>query len=321
MSEPAKPRALGRGLSALLGDGGDDYGRLDRLRGVRSVAISLVQPGPTQPRRRIDDSSLEELALSIAEKGVLQPILVRRSPADPDRFEIVAGERRWRAAQRAQLHEIPVLVREFEDGEALEVALIENLQRQDLNPVEEAEGYRRLLEEFGHSQEAVAKVVGKSRSHVANTLRLLGLPPSVLDMLRDGALTAGHARALAVADDPEALARAVVRGGLNVRRTEDLVRGGAPQKRRSPPPADPNTEALERDLSALLGMPVQIRFRGQGGQLVLSYQSLAQLDDILRRLNAGPGKRPGFGGDGGADDGEPWLIADGETPEDGEPPS
>lgn len=292
-------RRLGRGLSALLGEESDDYAKLDRLKTSRQVGVDQLRPGRFQPRRRMSEAELDELAASIAARGVLQPLLVRRLADDPAAFEIVAGERRWRAAQRAGLHEVPVLVRDFADGEALEVALVENLQRQDLSPLEEAEGFRRLMDEFGHTQEALAKVVGKSRSHVANCLRLLTLPDPVKGLIETGELTAGHAQALVTAADPAALAAEVVSRGLTVRATEDLAReekepaGGPPPatrggRARTTEPAkerDPNTAALERDLSAVLGLAVEIRFRGQGGTLFLHYQSLDQLDDILLRLN------------------------------------
>ncbi len=217
-------RRLGRGLSALLGDESEDYAKLDRLKTSRSIGIDQLRPGRFQPRRRMSEAELDELTQSIAAKGILQPLLVRRIADDPAAFEIVAGERRWRAAQRAGLHEVPVLVRELADGEALEVALVENLQRQDLSPLEEAEGFRRLMEDFGHTQEALAKVVGKSRSHVANCLRLLSLPEPVKALIETGELTAGHARALVTAADPAALAAEVVARGLTVRATEDLAR-------------------------------------------------------------------------------------------------
>ena len=298
-------RRLGRGLSALLGDDSDDYAQLDRLKTSRTIGIDQLRPGRYQPRRRMSDAELDELAESIATKGILQPLLVRRLADDPAAFEIVAGERRWRAAQRAGLHEVPVLVRELADNEALEVALVENLQRQDLSPLEEAEGFRRLMEEFGHTQEALAKVLGKSRSHVANCLRLLTLPDSVKTLVDGGELTAGHARALITAADPAALAAEVVARGLTVRATEELAReertppdnGAIPAARggkgRSTEPAkDPNTLALERDLSAVLGLTVEIRFRGRGGTLILHYQTLDQLDDILLRLNRPQAQRP-----------------------------
>ena len=228
---------------------------------------------------------------SVREKGILQPILVR--PHDGG-YEIIAGERRWRAAQRAQLHEVPVIVREFTDREALEVALVENLQRQDLSPLEEAEGYRRLIDEFSHTQEELAKALGKSRSHVANMMRLLGLPDPVKDMVAQGRLTAGHARALLTASDPVGLARAVVDKHLNVRQTEKLAQeeGGKATKaaKGGRPPAhakDPDTAALERDLTELLGVRVTIKPLGKGGELTVHYGSLEQLDDVLSRLTAG----------------------------------
>ena len=289
MSSDGKRRGLGRGLSALLGDEAEHTASDNRARMPTTVPIEHLRPSRCQPRRRIGEEELQELAQSIAEKGILQPILVRRSPDNPAMFEIIAGERRWRAAQRAQVHEVPILVRDMGDREALEVALVENLQRQDLSPLEEAEGFRRLIEEFGHTQEELAKGVGKSRSHVANTMRLLALPESVKRLVEEGALSAGHARALLTSGDPEALAKAVVARGLNVRETERLASGkrnradaGARQ-----PGTDPNTLALERDLGNLLGLSVEIRFRGDRGALVLNYRSLDQLDDILHRLTRG----------------------------------
>jgi ParB family chromosome partitioning protein len=253
------------------------------------VPVELLYPGRLQPRRRISEASLEDLSRSIAEKGILQPILVRRHPNDPNSYEIIAGERRWRAAQMVPVHTVPVVVREFSDREALEIALIENLQRQDLSPLEEAEGYRRLLEEFAHSQDDLAQSVGKSRSHVANTMRLLGLPEPVKEMLDQGRLSAGHARALIGASDPVALAEIVVKRGLNVRQTEQLAKlegSGAPPAS-APGAKDADTLALERDLGNLLGLAVEIKLRRKGGALVLNYTSLEQLDDILHRLSHG----------------------------------
>ncbi|MBK8173935.1 MAG: ParB/RepB/Spo0J family partition protein [Rhodospirillales bacterium] len=288
-----KPRGLGRGLSALLGEDNDDYAALDRMRASRSAAIEKLSPGRFQPRQRMDEEHLQELARSISEKGVLQPILVRRHPDDPSRFEIIAGERRWRAAQLAQLHEVPISVRELSDTEAFEIALVENLQRQDLSPLEEAEGYRRLMEECSRTQEDVAKSVGKSRSHIANTLRLLSLPESVKTMLNDGQLSAGHARAILTADNPENAARQVVERGLNVRQTEDMAsEARAASRVKAPASKDADTLALERDLGMLLGLGVEIRFRGNGGSLVLNYTTLDQLDDILHRLSQGVHGRP-----------------------------
>jgi ParB family chromosome partitioning protein len=290
MSSDAKRRGLGRGLSALLGeDGGAEFDSSQPEGSPRAVPIEHLRPSRFQPRRQIREEDLRELAQSIAEKGVLQPILARRDPELPNGFEIIAGERRWRAAQLAQLHELPVIVREYTDREALEIALIENLQRQDLSPLDEAEGYRRLLDEYAHTQEDLAKAVGKSRSHVANTMRLLALPAPVKQLIGDGLLSAGHARALLATDDPEGLARRVVDRGLNVRQTEQLVNsmrsGGG--TRTHPTVKDADTLALERDLGNALGLTVEIRFRGSKGSLILHYSSLDQLDDILHRLSRG----------------------------------
>jgi ParB family chromosome partitioning protein len=280
---------LGRGLSALLGDDSTDYAALDSVRESKTVPVEYLRPNRFQPRREFDEAEIEALAESIREQGILQPILVRRDTERQNAYEIVAGERRWRAAQRAQLHEVPVLVKELSDEKALEVALVENIQRQDLNPLEEAEGYRRLMQEFRHTQEDLARVVGRSRSHVANTLRLLGLPDEVKEMLARHTLTAGHARALLNADDPVKLARSVATRGLNVRQTEKLVQrrrqGKAPS---STPEKDADTASLERDLSNLIGLKVAIHHRGAGGELVIRYTTLEQLDDVLQRLSHVP---------------------------------
>ncbi len=293
VSEEGRRRNLGRGLSALFGEESEDYAALDRLRQAKTVPIDFVRPGRFQPRQRFDEEALQALAQSIREKGVLQPLLVRRHPEAANAYEIIAGERRWRAAQMAQLHEIPVVIREFEDREALEIALVENIQRQDLSPLEEAEGYRRLMEEFGHTQERLAEAVGKSRSHVANMMRLLGLPDTVKELLAAGTLSAGHARALLNAADPAALAAEVVRRGLNVRATEKLAQaargqGSAPAPK---PPKDADTAALERDLANLLGLRVTVNFAGRGGSLTIHYRTLEQLDDVLRRLHQIPPSR------------------------------
>ncbi len=289
---------LGRGLAALLGDEEEDYGSLDKLRSSKQVPIERLHPSRVQPRSHFDAEALDTLAASIREQGILQPILVRRHPERPSDFEIVAGERRWRAAQKAQLHEVPVVIRELDDSTALELALVENVQRQDLNPLEEAEGYRRLMEEFGHSQEALARLIGKSRPHIANTLRLLGLPEAVRGYLEDGRLSAGHGRALLGAAEPERLAEQIARKGLSVRETERLAsaaKGQTPQARpRGAGKAeekDADTLALERDLSAMLGLKVTIEIRGEGGTLAIHYKTLEQLDDVLHRLNQ-PGPRP-----------------------------
>jgi ParB family chromosome partitioning protein len=283
MIAPRKPPRLGRGLSALLGEApmpettaaGD---------GLRTLPIEALEPGPFQPRGPMEPTPLQELADSIREHGVLQPILVRPKPGAGGQFQIIGGERRWRAAQLAQLHDVPVVIRDLGDRESMAAALVENLQRQDLNALEEAEGFRRLIDEFGLTQDALGRSVGKSRSHVANTLRLLALPDRVRELLRDGALTAGHARALLTAPNPEAMALQVVDRGLNVRQTEAL----AAAKPRDPPaasaPRAPETVALERELSERLGLRVSIRHAGRGGQVVIQYQDLDQLDGIIRLL-------------------------------------
>lgn len=294
-------RRLGRGLSALLGDESDDYASLDKALVARSVPVESLAPGRFQPRRRFDEAELAALSDSIREKGVLQPIVVRRQTDGPAEFEIIAGERRWRAAQRAQLHEVPVLVRELSDRDALEIALIENLQREDLNAIEEATAYQRLMDEFAHTQDALARAIGRSRSHVANMLRLLTLPDPVQALVADGALSAGHARTLIGVDDPVAAARRIVSEGLSVREAEHLAQlGRAPQKpRRAPREKDPDTAALENDLSNMLGLTVSIRPRGEGGHagsLTIEYKSLDQLDDVLQRLSRG-----GHGGTGNGD--------------------
>ena len=282
-------RGLGRGLSALLGEADTDNAGDAAALAVRGTPIELIRRNPDQPRRDFDEDELEDLANSIRERGVLQPILVRPAPGEPGQFQIVAGERRWRAAQRAGLREIPVVVREFDDLETLEIAIIENVQRTDLNPIEEAMGYRVLIDRFGRTQEEVSKTVGKSRSHVANAMRLLGLPDSVQLDLRAGRLSAGHARALAAAPDPAALAQQVVDQGLNVREAEALARrASAPQKApaapRGAPAKDADTRALEDDLGESLGLTVEILDRGGAGELRIQYASLEQLDDLCRRL-------------------------------------
>jgi len=281
-----KAKKLGRGLAALLGDQAEDYQALDKVRSTKQVSIEYLKPGRYQPRRLMDDGPIAELAASIKDKGIIQPIVVRRHPDDAAHFEIIAGERRWRAAQVAQLHEVPILVREFTDQEALEVALVENLQRQDLSPLEEAEAYQRLMDEFGHTQEELSQGIGKSRSHIANTIRLLGLPDEIKAMLDDGRLTAGHARAILVSDDAVGLARKVVAKNLNVRETERLAKSGpakpAPSKSST---KDADTLALERDLTNLMGVRVTISTKGQGGTLALTYKTLDQLDEILGRLH------------------------------------
>jgi ParB family chromosome partitioning protein len=293
-----KRRQLGRGLSSLLGDDANDVAQVDQMRQTRNIAIEKIQPGRAQPRRIFDEAELYSLAESIREHGVLQPILVRRVDKGGDRLEIIAGERRWRAAQRAGLHEIPALVRELSDTEALEIALIENIQRSDLTALEEAGGFQCLIDEYGHTQEDVARAVGKSRSHVANTLRLLTLPPKARDYLASGRLTAGHARALLGSSHPDGLADYVVAGGLSVRATERLVqgqgkdrarksKGGDSARMRGVPEKDADTLALERSITESLGLTVDITPRDEDrGALKIYYQSLDQLDDLLARLTA-----------------------------------
>ncbi len=294
MAKQDRPSNLGRGLAALLGDETEDYTTLDRVRTSKQVPVEFLHPGRLQPRRYFDEESLSALAESIRENGLLQPILVRRDPEQPDTFEIVAGERRWRAAQIAQLHEVPIVIRELSDAETLQLALIENVQREDLSPLEEAEGYRQLMEEFSYTQDALANVIGKSRSHIANTLRLLKLSEPVRELLTEGKLSAGHARALLNAEAPESLAKKVVAKGLSVRETERLAnqtkdKGGATKPTaRASAEKDPNTVALERDLSALLGLKVSVTFRGSGGELTIHYNTLDQLDDVLHRLHQTP---------------------------------
>ncbi len=299
MSEDTtRKRGLGRGLAALLGDdAGEDYAALDRLRQPKEIPTEQIQPNRFQPRVRFDDEAMAELVQSVREKGILQPILVRRTAAE-NTYEIIAGERRWRAAQKAQLHQVPVIIREFNDAEVLEVALVENLQRQDLNAVEEANGYLRLIEEFHHTQDRMAEIVGKSRSHVANTLRLLSLPDDIKAMVVDGRLTAGHARTLLSAKDPHALARQIVDSKLTVRQAEDMgaaARGRS--KKSSPTPKNADTVALESSLSNAIGMKVAVIHHGnKGGLLKVAYSSLEQLDDLCRRLLRPPqGAKTTFG--------------------------
>lgn len=285
MADGKARRGLGMGLSALLG-GGDEGLSSPGSEPPRRVPVEFLRASALQPRRRFDDEELELLAQSIRERGVLQPLLVRPAGDGRPGYEIVAGERRWRGAQRAGLHEVPVVVRELSDQETLELALIENLQRADLSPLDEAHAYRRLTEEFGHTQEALAGAVGKSRSHVANTLRLLSLPAALHQMLDDGRLSAGHARALIGQPEAERLAQLVVAGALSVRETEALVRraarpAGQPASSR---PADPHAAEIARQLSTKLGLDVQLQPRARGGSLTIRYRDLAQLDALLRRI-------------------------------------
>jgi ParB family chromosome partitioning protein len=279
-------RRLGRGLSALFGEEAIP-GAPDASVGVRQLPVELLHPSRYQPRRNFDAENLTALVESIRAQGILQPLLVRPHPELPDHYEIVAGERRWRAAQAAQLHEVPIVLRELGEREALEIAIVENVQRQDLSPLEEAEGYRRLLEEFAHTQEDLAKAVGKSRSHIANMLRLLTLPADVRQLLEEGKITAGHARALLGVADAAELAKEIVRHGMSVRQVERAAKARAlrPQHAASLYGArGADTAALERELTQLLGLKVQVVFSGEGGMLTVHYRTLDQLEDVLRRL-------------------------------------
>lgn len=298
MDKKTKSRGLGRGLSALMADVNAEEGGQENAprRADLSVPIERIHPNPDQPRRSFTPEQLEELSASIKEKGIIQPLIVRPRHDSDGEYEIVAGERRWRAAQMARLHEVPVLVRDFNDTEVLEVAIIENIQRADLNPVEEAAGYRQLMDKFGHTQEKLSEVLGKSRSYIANLVRLLSLPDEVQAYLREGKLSAGHARALITSEDPAGLARKVIQKGLSVRETESLAKkavgnifaegGKATPKKAAEKDAD--TKALEGDLSAGLGMKVEIDHdKGQeSGRLVIRYDSLDDLDELCMRLSA-----------------------------------
>lgn len=292
-TDDTRKRGLGRGLSALLGEEpAENRGAMapgsGPARPASSLPVELMRPSPYQPRRHFDDEAFATLVESVRDKGVLQPVLVRRDPNNDKRYEIVAGERRWRAAQQARLHEIPVVIRELSDRDTLEVALVENLQREDLTPLEEAEAYRRLMDEFGHTQEALAKAVGKSRSHVANMMRLLSLPKPVQRMLDEGEISAGHARTLINAENPEELAREIQRRGLNVRQTEDLSRKAKPTAARGVAAAgraDPNISALEHDLAEAVGLKVTVVAKASGaGSMTIHFDSPEQLDEVIRRL-------------------------------------
>lgn len=292
MAEEAARSRLGRGLAALIGDVGAESS-VERVRGQRKLPISALRPNARNPRRIFSDTELNELAASLRERGIIQPIVARRAGGIAENYEIIAGERRWRAAQRAGLHDVPVVIIEATDAEALQLAIIENVQRTDLNPLEEAEGYRALIDEFGNSQDEIAKTVGKSRSHVANTLRLLKLPETVKDYINSGKLSAGHARMLIGQADAEQLAEQIVARGLNVRQVEAMAREAA--KTASKKSANghqaharavknANTLALEKRLADALGLAVSIDDRGRGGVISIRYRSLEQLDDVVRRL-------------------------------------
>jgi ParB family chromosome partitioning protein len=279
-------RGLGRGLSALFGDEVQEGPRetQDSASRTRSLPIAFLKPNRFQPRRIFREEDLKDLAESIREKGVLQPILVRPA-GKPDAYEIVAGERRWRAAQLAKLHEVPVIVRTLTDAQSLEIAIVENVQRADLNAIEEAAAYQDLMTKFQYTQERLSEVIGKSRSHIANTLRLLKLPEAVREMIGSGKLTAGHARALIGTPNPEALAKEILAGAMNVRQAEKKAQTPKGSSRK-PRPKDADTKALEASISNSLGMNVNIEHKGErGGQVKIRYKTLDQLDEIIRRLN------------------------------------
>ncbi len=296
MAEETRKKGLGRGLSALMGEVREAVNTAtpatpgEKPRALRELPIEQIQPNPGQPRKRFTAEALDDLVASIKTHGILQPILVRKIAGD--RYEIIAGERRWRAAQSAQLHQVPVVIKEFTDQEVMEVALVENIQRADLTPIEEAAGYQRLIEEFGHTQDVIARIIGKSRSHIANTLRLLALPAPVKALVEQGSLSAGHARALIGLPDAAALAKKAVDEGLSVRQIEDLAKkakspaanaggagGGAPAK-------DMDTMELEGNLAAAIGLPVSIAHKGDaGGSLTIRYKTLDELDQICSKLS------------------------------------
>jgi ParB family transcriptional regulator, chromosome partitioning protein len=280
---------LGRGLAALIGDVGDEATVVERTRGQRRVPIEFLRPNPRNPRRNFSDDELDSLAASIRERGIIQPILVRTIPSQMDAYEIIAGERRWRAAQRVGQHEVPVLLMEVDDRGSLEIAIVENVQRTDLNAVEEALGYQQLIADFGHSQGELAQIIGKSRSHVANTLRLLALPEEIKDLMREGKLSAGHGRALLSLKDAHAAARRIVAHDLSVRDVERMVQeeadGETPERRPAKAKSkSPDHLALEKRVSEALGLTVSITDKGGAGELTIKYKTWDQLDDVCRRL-------------------------------------
>lgn len=294
MADEARSR-LGRGLASLIGDVGGEAAHVDRPRNQRKVPIEFLKPNPRNPRRTFSDSELNELAASVKQHGVIQPIVVRPVKGATDRFEIIAGERRWRAAQLAGLHEVPIVPVDVTDAVALEIAIIENVQREDLNAMEEAQGYHALSDEFKRSPEEIAKIVGKSRSHVANMMRLTKLPSEVQAYIAKGEISAGHARALIGVPDPLTAAKRIVAEGLNVRQTEALAHEeGVPERKPQKARAagggkakDPDTIALEKRVSDALGLAVAVNHRDPGGSVVINYRNLEQLDDVMRRLARG----------------------------------
>ncbi len=285
MAEESRPR-LGRGLAALIGDAGEEGAAIARSRGQKKVPLAFLRPNPRNPRKAFDDQDLEDLVASIREKGIIQPILARTIAGLADIYEIIAGERRWRAAQRAGLHDAPVILVEADDKQALELAIVENVQRADLNALEEALGYQQLENEYGYTQADLAKVIGKSRSHVTNTLRLLKLPEKTKQLLAEGKLSAGHARALLTRADADEIAARIVAQGLSVRDVEKLAQKAASQTKHkhAAEEKDADTRALEKDLGEALGLVVAITHQGEAGELRIRYKSLEQLDDLVRRL-------------------------------------
>lgn len=290
MAQENTKRRLGRGLAALIGDDTTEEGVVADARSLRHMPIEFLVSSARNPRRRFEESDLADLTNSVREKGLLQPIVVRPIEDQINQYEIVAGERRWRAAQKAGIHEVPVIIRTLSDGEALEIALIENVQRADLDAIEEAEGYQQLIEHFDYTQQQLANSIGKSRSHIANTLRLLNLPEKIKNYLSSGQLTAGHARTLIATDTPEEIAEKIVRLGLSVRDAEDLARKpaneSAAKSKRLPAEKDADTAAVEKTLTEALGLKVNIVHHGRkGGEVKIHYKTLEQLDEVCRRLN------------------------------------
>lgn len=309
MNQKDQRKPLGRGLAALLGDAAaspfasmntnatPSAGNPPPMSGIQHLAVDLLEPSPFQPRQEMAEEALKELADSIAQRGILQPLLVRPKPNTPGHYQIIAGERRWRASQRAQLHEVPVLIRNLSDTEAMAAGLVENLQRENLNAVEEAEGYKRLIDEFRLSHDKLAESVGKSRSHITNVMRLLQLPASAQTLLKSGQISVGHAKVLLAHPDPAKAAQEVVKRGLSVRQTEALVKNldraksekSAPKPERERTVDDAEISALAASLSEKLGLKADVSFDGTGGALTLHYKDLDQLDSVLALLNAQPG--------------------------------
>ena len=284
MNSSISKKGLGRGLSSLMGDVKTTLNKNESSNQETKISIAKLKPSPSQPRRLFDKNSINELAESIKSKGLVQPILVRPSPTETGAYEIIAGERRWRAAQIAQLHEVPAVIRQLDDVESLEIAIIENVQRSDLSPIEEAAGYKRLIENHGHTQEVLAEIVGKSRSHIANIIRLLGLPQSIQDMISEGKISSGHARAIMNSAFPEQLAEKIVSENLSVRAAEDLAKQKKPGVKKVKL-KDPDTIDLENNLTVTLGLNVLIDHKGKkGGSIKIEYKTLDQLESVTRKL-------------------------------------